>query len=154
MKQYIFLFITFAALVAALLNGCSDSTPTGPAVGLGNATVSKYVSIGNSLTAGYQSGGLYKSAQLYSYPNLIAQQLSIAGANLGKFEQPYWPDPGTPDPLTGKASRYVIKGWSGSTPIIGPAGELVTANAPENAATVLRPYDNLGIPGRQGAWRS
>jgi lysophospholipase L1-like esterase len=147
MKQYIVLFITLAALIAALLIGCTDSAPTGPAIGLGNSTVTKYVSIGNSLTAGYQSAGLYKSAQLYSYPNLIAQQLTKASANIGTFEQPYWPDPGIPDPLTEKASRYVIYGWSGTTPEIGPIGEALTAGAPENAATVLRPYDNLGIPG-------
>ena len=147
MKQYIVLFITFVALIAALLNGCTDSAPTAPVIGLGNSTVTKYVSVGNSLTAGYQSAGLYKSAQLYSYPNLIAQQLTKAGANIGIFEQPYWPDPGIPDPLTGKASRYIIIGWSGTTPIIGPAGEALTAGAPENAGTVLRPYDNLGIPG-------
>ena len=147
MKQYIVLFITLAALIAALLIGCTDSAPTGPVIGFGNSTVTKYVSIGNSLTAGYQSAGLYKSAQLYSYPNLIAQQLTKAGANIGTFEQPYWPDPGIPDPLTGKASRYVIYGWSGTTPLIGPIGEALTAAAPENAGTVLRPYDNLGIPG-------
>jgi lysophospholipase L1-like esterase len=147
MKQYIVLFITFAALIAALLNGCTDSAPTAPVIGLGNSTVTKYVSIGNSLTAGYQSAGLYKSAQLYSYPNLIAQQLTKAGATIGTFEQPYWPDPGIPDQSTGKASRYVIYGWSGGTPLIGPIGETVIAGAPENAATVLRPYDNLGIPG-------
>ena len=144
MKQFS-IFIFTIALIAALLNGCSDSAPTGPVVGLGNATVTKYVSIGNSLTAGYQSGGLYKSAQLYSYPNLIAQQLTKAGATIGTFEQPYWPDPGTPDPLTGKASRYVIISMVG--PVIGPAGETVIAGAPENAATLARPYDNLGIPG-------
>ena len=55
MKQYIVLFITFAALIAALLNGCTDSAPTAPVIWLGNSTVTKYVSIGNSLTAGYQS---------------------------------------------------------------------------------------------------
>ncbi len=147
MKQYIVFFITLAALITALLNGCTDSAPTGPVIGLGNSTVTKYVSVGNSLTAGYQSAGLYKSAQLYSYPNLIAQQLTKAGANIGTFEQPYWPDPGIPDPSTGKASRYIIYGWSGTTPEIGPIGEALTAAAPENAGTVLRPYDNLGIPG-------
>jgi lysophospholipase L1-like esterase len=147
MKHYLVLFITFAVLITALLNGCKDSAPTAPVIGLGNSTVTKYVSVGNSLTAGYQSAGLYKSAQLYSYPNLIAQQLAKAGATIGTFEQPYWPDPGIPDPLTGKASRYIIYGWSGTTPEIGPIGEALTAAAPENAATVLRPYDNLGIPG-------
>jgi|WetSurMetagenome_2_1015567.scaffolds.fasta_scaffold13063_5 lysophospholipase L1-like esterase len=147
MKQYTFLFIAIVMLIAALINGCTDSAPTGPVIGLGNSTVTKYVSVGNSLTAGYQSAGLYKSAQLYSYPNLIAQQLTKAGATIGTFQQPYWPDPGIPDPTTGKASRYIIYGWSGTTPLIGPIGEALTAGAPENAGTVLRPYDNLGIPG-------
>ena len=71
--------------------------------------------------------------------------MTKAGASLGNFEQPYWPDPGTPDPLTGKASRYIIVSLIG--PVIGPAGEAVTAAAPSNAATLARPYDNLGIPG-------
>lgn len=145
MKQFYFLLLILAAVITALLIGCTDSAPTGPVIGQGNTTVTKYVSIGNSLTAGYQSGGLYQSAQLYSYPNLISQQLTKAGASLGNFEQPYWPDPGTPDPATGKASRYIIVSLVG--PIIGPAGEAVTAAAPSNAATLARPYDNLGIPG-------
>ena len=85
MKQFIVLFITLAALIAALLIGCTDSAPTAPAIGLGNSTITKYVAIGNSLTAGYQSAGLYESAQIYSYPNLIAQQLRKAGANIGSF---------------------------------------------------------------------
>jgi lysophospholipase L1-like esterase len=142
MKQYIVLFITLAALIAALLNGCTDSAPTGPVIGLGNSTVTKYVSVGNSLTAGYQSNGLYESAQIYSYPNLIAQQLRKAGANIGSFEQPIYSDPGTPDPVTGKASRYEIISLVG--PIIGPKG--LTAGSPTNS-TLARPYDNLGIPG-------
>jgi lysophospholipase L1-like esterase len=141
MKQFL-LFIFTLVFVIGLLNGCTDSAPTGPVVGLGNATVTKYVSIGNSLTAGYQSNGLYASAQMYSYPNLIAQQLRTAGAVLGAFEQPLYSDPGTPDPLTGKASRYEMISLVG--PVIGPKG--LAPGAPTNS-TLARPYDNLGIPG-------
>ncbi len=131
-----------AAFSLAVLAGCTDSAPSGPTAGLGSATVTKYVSIGNSLTSGYQSNGLYASAQAYSYPNLIAQQLVAAGAPLGSFEQPLYSDPGTPDPLTGKASRYEIISLVG--PVIGPKG--LTAGVPLNSA-LARPYDNLGIPG-------
>ena len=150
MKKIILLCI--ALLVGAIVSGCTDSAPSGPTPGLGGVTVTKYVAVGNSLTAGYQSNGLYESAQIYSYPNMIAQQLVKAGAPLGTFEQPYWPDPGIPDPNPGtnfgKAQRYVIISFANpKAPVIGPKGEAVTAPAPKNAATVLRPYDNLGIPG-------
>jgi len=135
-------FVLIAAGIASLsLIGCSDSAPSGPVASLGSATVKKYVAVGNSLTAGYQSGGLYQSAQVYSYPNLIAQQLTKAGASLGSFEQPYYSDPGTPD-ATGKASRYEIISLTG--PVIGPKG--LTAGQPTNTA-LARPFDNLGIPG-------
>ena len=143
------LFAILAFLGIATLIGCTDSAPSDlPKAGLGSVTISKYVAVGNSLAAGYQSSGLYESAQNYSYPNLLAGQLKLAGANLGTFEQPYWPDPGNPDPKTGKAARYVIISLADpNNPVIGPKGETPTAAAPKNAATLLRPYDNLGLPG-------
>lgn len=141
MKLMMKFFLIAAGLAVLSLIGCSDSAPNGPVASLGSATVKKYVAVGNSLTAGYQSAGLYASAQMYSYPNLIAQQLTKAGASLGSFEQPLYSDPGTPD-ATGKASRYEIISLVG--PIIGPKG--LTAGSPTNIA-LARPYDNLGIPG-------
>jgi lysophospholipase L1-like esterase len=144
------IYIVLAGTMLALVVGCTDKAPTDlpkSKASLGNITISKYVAVGNSLAAGYQSSGLYKSAQLYSYPNLIAKQLMDAGANLGTFEQPYWPDPGNPDPKTGKAARYVIISLADpNNPVIGPAGEAPTATQPENV-TLARPFDNLGLPG-------
>jgi lysophospholipase L1-like esterase len=141
MKLMMKFFLMVAGLAALSLTGCSDSAPNGPMASLGSVTVKKYVAVGNSLTAGYQSAGLYQSAQLYSYPKLISQQLTMAGASLGSFEQPYYSDPGTPD-ATGKASRYEIISLVG--PVIGPKG--LAAGQPTNTA-LTRPYDNLGIPG-------
>jgi len=141
MKLMMKFFLIAAGLATLSLIGCSDSAPNGPVASLGPVTVKKYVAVGNSITAGYQSAGLYQSAQVYSFPNLIAQQLTKAGASLGTFEQPYYSDPGTPD-ATGKASRYEIISLVG--PVIGPKG--LTAGSPINTA-LTRPYDNLGIPG-------
>jgi lysophospholipase L1-like esterase len=141
MKLMMKFFLIAAGLATLSLIGCSDSAPNGPVASLGTVTVKKYVAVGNSLTAGYQSAGLYQSAQMYSYPNLISQQLTKAGATLGSFEQPYYSDPGTPD-ATGKASRYEIISLVG--PIIGPKG--LAAGSPINIG-LTRPYDNLGIPG-------
>lgn len=139
MKKYlgvVFFFSLFSA-------GCKDDAPTGiPEPGLGNVSVNKYVSIGNSLTAGYQSGGLYEDGQIYSFPNLMAQQLNAAGAPLGKFEQPIWGNPGSPN-AAGKSARYEILSWPASGPVIGSSG--ANAGVATNSALV-RPYDNLGIP--------
>lgn len=145
MKKIIISFIALFALLGALLSGCTDSAPSGPTPGLGGVTVTKYVAVGNSLTAGYQSNGLYESAQIYSYPNMIAQQLAKAGAVTDTFQQPLYSDPGIPDPATGKAQRYEIISFADPlSPVIGPKG---LAPGSPTKTYVPRPYDNLGIPG-------
>ena len=53
----------------------------------GSADLSKYVAIGNSLTAGYADGALYNSAQQRSFPALLAQQFVQAGGEQ-QFNQP------------------------------------------------------------------
>ncbi|MFH0991030.1 MAG: SGNH/GDSL hydrolase family protein [bacterium] len=141
MKHLLSISLILFALALGLFSGCTDSVPSGPEASLGSNTITKYVAIGNSLTAGYQSGALYKSAQDYSYPNLIAQQLKVAGANLGSFEQPIYSNPGNPD-ATGKAAQIELISLTG--PVIAPRG--VAAGSPTNTA-LARPYDNLGIPG-------
>src|SRR5690606_34379504 len=52
----------------------------------GSLDLSKYVAVGNSLTAGYQDNGLYLEGQVYSYPNILANQFSFVGG--GSFPQP------------------------------------------------------------------
>jgi len=129
-------------LAIVLYSGCSNTAPSGPVTGLGGVTIVKYVAIGDSYAAGYQSNALYQSGQMYSYPNIIAGQLKAAGANLGTFEQPLYSDPGNADPATGKAARYELISFVG--PIVGPPG--LAPGAPANLA-LARPYDNLGVPG-------
>ncbi len=52
----------------------------------GSADFSRYIAIGNSLTAGYADGGLYREGQLNSYPSMIAKQMQSVGG--GVFNQP------------------------------------------------------------------
>jgi lysophospholipase L1-like esterase len=141
MKSIKLLFPGAILLIAALYSGCINEAQVLSGPGLGNNQVRKFVAVGNSLSAGYQSNALYESAQLYSFPNLIATQLKIAGAPLGNFEQPIWGDPGNPGP-DGKAARYEILSLTG--PVVGPAG--LPPGSLKNS-TLARAYDNLGIPG-------
>ena len=60
----------------------------------GKVDFTRFVSLGNSLVAGYESGALYQSAQVYSYPNQIAQQAAVAMGKAVDFEQPLISDPG------------------------------------------------------------
>lgn len=83
-------------LSAALILGCAqeiddlkqpeaESTPTGS---LGtNINVSNFVTIGNSLVAGYQANALFTDGQNESIGKIIHQQMVYAGAT-GDFNQP------------------------------------------------------------------
>jgi lysophospholipase L1-like esterase len=143
MKPFTFFAAALVFLGLLLVAGCSKEAPEGPVPGLGGNTVNRYVALGNSFTAGYQSNGLYKSAQDFSYPNLIAHQLRAAGSMLPQFEQPNYSDPGNADPKTGKAARYEIISLTPSI-VIGPRG--LPPGAPLSLS-LNRPYDNLGVPG-------
>ena len=67
----------------ALLVSCEQDAIEGPepaaplpALSAGSLDLSKYVSLGNSLTAGYTDGALFKASQQMSMPNLLAQKFA------------------------------------------------------------------------------
>lgn len=98
---------------------------------------SKYVAMGDSLTAGVQSDGIEDDFQFNSFPNLIALQLGI-----DDFEQPTVDSPG-------------IGFEPGETPLMFENG-VIGRDDLDVDPTILfdnffldRPYDNLGIPGAQ-----
>jgi lysophospholipase L1-like esterase len=126
MKRNLFPVLLLLAVFAA---GCSeeDRTPSGPN-SFGSIDKSVYVAVGNSITAGYQSGTLCESWQVYSYPNLIAQQLGTS------FVQPIMPDPGT-----GQMMRIT------SMNPVTVISDTVSRHNPTNI-THPAPYNNLGIP--------
>ncbi|MFY9820834.1 MAG: SGNH/GDSL hydrolase family protein [Thermoanaerobaculia bacterium] len=96
----------------------------------GQADLSKYVALGDSLTAGFSSGSINATYQANSYPALLAKQFGISG-----FQQPLVSPPGLPGIL--QLTRLV------PTPVISPtpgSGSPTNLNLP-------RPYDNLAVPG-------
>lgn len=128
MKAYRYLPVLVTILL--LITACSEDTPVGDP-NLGSLNPQVYVAIGNSLTAGYQSGALFEEAQMYSYPNLIARQLGV-----NEFVQPIFPYPGTGDLMILRQITPI--------PVITNNGQMTTA--PTNASHP-QPFHNLGIPG-------
>jgi lysophospholipase L1-like esterase len=95
------------------------------------AALSVYVSLGDSLAAGFSNGALVESHQRVSVPALIARQARLEG-----FEQPLVGEPGIPAELA-LASLVPV-------PTIAPKS--ADQGAPLNPS-LGRPYNNLAVPG-------
>ena len=120
------------AAVSALVLLLSGAASAAAQVNTGSANFSRYVAIGDSLTAGFMSSGLVRDVQLNSYPSLIWRQAS--GTATG-FEQPLVSQPGIPPLLTLRGLFPTIITPKSNTP-----GNPLNLNLP-------RPYNNLGVPG-------
>ncbi len=131
MKKILFK-ISFILLFLFLISGCKDRTeltaPPAPNPVNGGANLTRFVTLGNSLTAGYQSGSLYKGAQMYSYGNLIAQQVGTS------FTQPIVSEPGTP----GRIEIVSLNPFAITTK---------NGNGQPTNSSYPAPFNNLGIPG-------
>lgn len=79
-KHYIYI-VAGLVWISACKPEANNYTPT-----KGQADFSRYIAVGNSLTAGYADGGLYLAGQENSYPSIIAKQMKSAGG--GAFTQP------------------------------------------------------------------
>lgn len=119
-----------AALVAAGLAGCADNGPT--SIVTAPAAVSplfaSYVALGNSLTAGFQSGGIVDSTQRQSYAALLAAAMRTpyAYASLAA--------PGCPPPVVNFQTQARLA--SGTS----------TTCALRNAASVTTGLNNVAVP--------
>lgn len=106
----------------------------------GSADFSKYVSLGNSLCAGYSDGALFIAGQNGSYPNLLSQRFALVGG--GEFTQPYMADNVGGLLLGGtqiQAKRLYFNG-SGPATVPGTTTTEVTTH-------LTGPYNNMGVPG-------
>ncbi|GAA4046678.1 G-D-S-L family lipolytic protein [Flavobacterium chungnamense] len=106
----------------------------------GSANFSKFVSLGNSLTAGYSDNALFIEGQKGSYTNILAQQFAQVGG--GEFKIPYMND---------NIGGLLF----GGTQIQGPrlyfngAAPVPVAGTPSTEVTnkLTGSFNNLGVPG-------
>ena len=134
------LFVSLA-FVACDNNDLEDDVVPLVPLTAGSADFSKYVAVGNSLTAGYSDNALFKAGQENSYPNILAQQFAEVGG--GEFRIPYLGD----DNLGGllfagniiQPTRLYFNG-------VGPVN---VPGIPQNEVTqkLTGYFNNMGVPG-------
>ena len=128
--------VAAAALLAA---ACADPAevvmPEDPS---GGALFRRYVALGNSLTAGWQSGGLTDSTQRESYAYLMATQ------SMGtRFAYPAVAAPGCPPPVTNFQTQ--ARGFAGTTPFTS------TTCALREATALTALLNNVAVPDARSA---
>ncbi len=110
----------------------SDDSDTGPdSTQLPDFSV--FVSLGNSLTAGVQSGAVFQDFSDYSLGNLIAQQVDTP------FEQPFFTTPGY--------GVFFGPGYIQLESVTPPIVSLATGARAFLNPDYAPPYNNLGLPG-------
>jgi hypothetical protein len=153
MKRYLY-FIAATALLAS----CDDDlipvnpvepvvvTPDSPVYTPGTADFTNFVTLGNSLTAGFSDNALFIAGQETSYPNTLAGQMQLAGG--GEFTQPLMADNlgGMTlggQPLPGSGNRLYL-----ADPFGSPAPTPVPGQGTTEVSDILSgPFNNMGVPG-------
>ncbi|HWA57641.1 MAG TPA: SGNH/GDSL hydrolase family protein [Gemmatimonadales bacterium] len=135
-------------LALPLFAGCySDDSlnpPAAPPVPSGGAVFQRFVSMGNSITAGFQSGGINDSTQQRAFPVLVAQ---AAGA---EFNIPHLNMPGCPSPYTNNVTRTHVGGIPDATyrsicfGRVSNSGDINNVAVP--GAGVLDMFSNFATP--------
>lgn len=129
-----------AIAVGAAIAGCSDTKelvrPEAPI----DAMFTSYVAIGNSITAGVQSGGIISTTQSQSYAVLLAQKMGTP------FSVPYLQAPGCPPPIDNILTGHRVGDATGETCALRADrdGQAIINNVAVPNATASDPTDPLG----------
>jgi len=145
-SQSIFKSILAIAVVATAVS-CKpefkDVTPS-----KGTADFSRYIAVGNSLTAGYADGGLYLEGQQNSYPEMLAGQMKAVGG--GEFFTPFF----NANQADGSGYKK-LTGFTNGSPVIGDVPQQAVRGqitVPDFGNVVLftkytGDINNYGVPG-------
>jgi hypothetical protein len=146
-KMLLLVSLTFVACTTKEDVVIDNSSSDGAPLTAGSADFSKYVALGNSLSAGYSDGSLFIEGQKTSWTNILAQQFKLVGG--GEFKIPYMLDNLGGFSAGGVAlpASYglgVRKYFNGCAPadVSGISGTGLTASI-----AAAGPYNNTGVPG-------
>ena len=135
------------ALLGLSLGSCKPDLEDSPKAEAGQADFSRYVAVGNSLTAGFGDNGLYLEGQQTSYPAILGQQFAQVGG--GAFAQPLFAA------ANANGTGYLnITGFTaGGNPVLAQvAANAAVGLGADGRTPLLVKYtatdnQNLGIPG-------
>lgn len=96
------LLVFLAAAIA--LTACDDQGLVSPSPELEDDLFARYVALGNSITAGFQSEGINEETQMESYAALLAQQMGT------RYHAPLLNMPGCPAPVVNPITRERVGG--------------------------------------------
>jgi len=137
--KYLFICSLFFAACSEDIEEDTSGVESEVPVTAGTANFSKYVALGNSITAGYADGALFIAGQSKSYPKLLSDQFALAGG--GTFAIPYMNDNFGGLLFGGtqiQSTRYIFTG----APTLLP-GTPTT----EVLNHLSGYYNNMGVPG-------
>lgn len=145
MKKYQSILLAAAAFSLVACEPEFENEVTNASYSKGEADFTTYVSVGNSLTAGFMDGTMFSSGQQYSFPNLLAKQFAVVGG--GAFTQPSYNDDAN------NLGGLVLQGnVIGSTRLIinmqsGGPENLKGTPTIDVAKLQAKAYNNMGVPG-------
>jgi lysophospholipase L1-like esterase len=131
---------TLGALMA--LAACSDNQKIlGPSTPVGGDIFKSYVAIGNSITAGFQSGGINDSTQRQSYAALLAAQMGT------QYHFAALAKPGCPAPIANTQTGARVSGAAATACAlrIGSSVTDILNNVAVPGARVLDPISNTTV---------
>jgi len=134
------LFLLVFGFIACESDDEATDTITEVPITSGDADFSKFVSLGNSLTAGFTDNALFIAGQENSMSNILAQQFALAGG--GEFTQPLMSDNIGGALLGGMQILNPRLFFNGA----GPAG-LPGSPTTEISSMLNGSFNNMGIPG-------
>ena len=142
-KNFKWLFLVSLTIAACSSDDDSSTEPADLIITPGSADFSKYVALGNSLTAGFSDGALFVASQQNAYPKLMAEQFALPNGGGGAFKGPYMNDNVGGLLLGGTPIQGPRLIFNGVAPVPLPGGVPTT----EVTSILAGPFNNLGIPG-------
>ncbi|MCU0647682.1 MAG: SGNH/GDSL hydrolase family protein [Gemmatimonadaceae bacterium] len=123
---------TFAPIVALLVAACADEPTVAPPTTAANPLFARYVAVGNSITAGFQSAGINDSTQRRAYPALLARQMGT------DYVYPALAGRGCPPPLADFTTQARVGANLGAT---------ASTCDLRDPSSLARPLNNVAVPG-------
>ena len=137
-KKNIKLYIGLA--VVALASSCAPEIDTASPANTSKADFSKYIALGNSLTAGLADGGLYLEGQQVAFPNLVAEKMKVQGG--GEFKSPFFAE------SQKNGSGYIrLKSLVNGSPVMENVTDQLAYGTDGKLAKHTEDIQNLGVPG-------